>query len=173
MHFKEAAILWIFWTRHKLVSHEGEEALKEMAYVNLMRNDYFSGKVLPTLYQGLVSLSPNMPRLCAAQDCMNNAGTYGKVAHSFPSDPKLRKIWIRAAHPSHPSWIPAKGDYLCGDHFLDEDYERSPNVLRSLGLPIKHGRLKPGVTPSVFSRKRKAGRLSGAVEKRQRREVSC
>lgn len=91
--------------------------------------------------------------------------------HTFPSDPTLRKLWIRVARPSQPTWVPAKGDCLCTDHFAEEDYVRSPAVLRSLGLPVKHVFLKPGVVPSLFTRKRKQAQLSGVEEKRRREEV--
>ncbi|KAG0412518.1 hypothetical protein HPB47_010354 [Ixodes persulcatus] len=112
-----------------------------------------------------------MPRYCAAQDCSNSVCYSGRPAHKFPSEPTLRKLWIRAARPSQPTWKPAKGDCLCTEHFEDEDYKTSPKLLQSLGLPVKQAYLKPGVVPSLFTRKRKRERHSGAVEKRRRKEA--
>ncbi|CAN8026927.1 unnamed protein product [Ixodes persulcatus] len=112
-----------------------------------------------------------MPRYCAAQDCSNSVCYSGRPAHKFPSEPTLRKLWIRAARPSQPTWKPAKGDCLCTEHFEDEDYKTSPKLLQSLGLPVKQAYLKPGVVPSLFTRKRKRERHSGAVEKRRRKEI--
>ncbi|XP_040077547.1 THAP domain-containing protein 11-like [Ixodes scapularis] len=112
-----------------------------------------------------------MPRNCAAQGCSYSVWYSGRPMHTFPSDPTLRKLWIRVARPSQPTWVPAKGDCLCTDHFAEEDYVRSPAVLRSLGLPVKHVFLKPGVVPSLFTRKRKQAQLSGVEEKRRREEI--
>ncbi|KAG0443453.1 hypothetical protein HPB47_014904 [Ixodes persulcatus] len=70
-----------------------------------------------------------------------------------------------------PTWKPAKSDCLCTEHFEDEDYKTSPKLLQSLGLPVKQAYLKPGVVPSLFTRKRKRERHSGAVDKRRRMEV--
>ncbi|XP_040359858.1 peroxynitrite isomerase THAP4 isoform X2 [Ixodes scapularis] len=113
-----------------------------------------------------------MPRHCAAEDCSNSVWYSGRPVHTFPREPTLRKLWIRAARPSQPTWKPAKGACLCTEHFADEDYQRSPKLLESLGLPVKQLRLKPGVVPSLFTRKRKRERHSGAVEKRRRKESS-
>ncbi|XP_040074554.1 uncharacterized protein LOC120846750 isoform X1 [Ixodes scapularis] len=112
-----------------------------------------------------------MPRHCAAEDCSNSVWYSGRPVHTFPREPTLRKLWIRAARPSQPTWKPAKGACLCTEHFADEDYQRSPKLLESLGLPVKQLRLKPGVVPSLFTRKRKRERHSGAVEKRRRKEI--
>ncbi|CAN7992815.1 unnamed protein product, partial [Ixodes hexagonus] len=112
-----------------------------------------------------------MPRNCVAQGCSNSVWYSGRPMHTFPREPTLRKLWIRVARPSQPTWVPAKGDCLCTDHFADEDYDRSPTVLRSLGLPVKHVFLKPGAVPSLFTRKRKQKQLNGVEEKRRRKEV--
>ncbi|KAM7313498.1 peroxynitrite isomerase THAP4-like [Ixodes scapularis] len=113
-----------------------------------------------------------MPRYCAAQDCSNSLCYSGRPAHKFPSEPTLRKLWIRAARPSQPTWKPGKGDCLSTEHFEDEDYKTSPKLLQSLGLPVEQASLKPGVVPSLFTRKRKRERHSGAMEKRRRKEES-
>ncbi|CAN8017879.1 unnamed protein product, partial [Ixodes persulcatus] len=112
-----------------------------------------------------------MPWYCAAQDCSNSVCNSGRPAHKFPSEPTLRKLWIRAARPSRPTWKPAKGDCLCTEHFEDEDYKTSPKLMQSLGLPVKQAYLKPGVVPSLFTRKRKRERHSGAVKKRRHMEI--
>ncbi|KAM7312885.1 uncharacterized protein ISCGN_009789 [Ixodes scapularis] len=112
-----------------------------------------------------------MPLHCAAQDCMNCSSYNGRLVHTFPTEPTLRKLWIRAARPSQPTWLPSKSDWLCSDHFADEDYHMSPTLLRSLGLPTKRCRLKPGVVPSLFTRKRKQQQPDGNEEKRRRKEI--
>ncbi|XP_040077095.1 THAP domain-containing protein 6-like [Ixodes scapularis] len=114
-----------------------------------------------------------MPRYCAARDCSNSVCCSSRPAHKFPSEPTLRKLWIRAARPSQPTWKPTKGDCLCMEHFEDEDYKTSPKLLQSLGLPVKQAYLKPGMVPSLFTRKCKRERHSGAVEKRRRKELVC
>ncbi|KAG0426745.1 hypothetical protein HPB47_026171 [Ixodes persulcatus] len=83
----------------------------------------------------------------------------------FPADEKLHAVWTRLARPSCPTWVPAPDDRLCSDHFRDDDYKRSPRALKSFGLPTKSIRLKPGVVPSIFSKKRKANPLSEPLEK--------
>ncbi|CAN7940387.1 unnamed protein product [Ixodes pacificus] len=113
-----------------------------------------------------------MPLHCAAQDCMNCSSYNDRLVHTFPSKPTLRKLWIRAARPSQPTWLPSKSDWLCLNHFADEDYHMSPTLLQSLELPTKHCRLKPGVVPSLFTRKRKQQQLYGNEEKRRRKERS-
>lgn len=113
-----------------------------------------------------------MPRHCAAANCRNNLLKRDGPIHIFPREEELRRKWIRASHPSNPTWVPAKSDRLCGDHFLDEDYERSPKLLKSLGLPQKHLLLKPGVVPSVFVRKCKVEQWSSALKKPQQTEAS-
>lgn len=112
-----------------------------------------------------------MPRHCCAQGCHNSIVGRDTPSHTFPRDHKLRRLWIRAAQPSRPSWTPLKNDFICSEHFLDGDYVTSPAVLKSLGMPFKRQRLKPDAVPSVFSRKRKAERTSGAFEKRRRNEI--
>ncbi|KAG0411063.1 hypothetical protein HPB47_011806, partial [Ixodes persulcatus] len=92
-----------------------------------------------------------MPQHCAAQDCSNSVCYTGRPVHKFPREPTLRKLWIRAARLSQPTWKPAKGDRLCAEHFADEDYRRSPKLLESLGLPVKQARLMLGVVPSLFT----------------------
>ncbi|XP_065290876.1 peroxynitrite isomerase THAP4-like isoform X2 [Dermacentor albipictus] len=112
-----------------------------------------------------------MPRHCCAQGCYNSIVGRDSPSHTFPRDEKVRKLWIRACQPSRPAWKPLKNDFICADHFVDDDYATSPAVLKSLGMPLKGQRLKPDAVPSVFSRKRKAGRISGAFEKRRRKEL--
>ncbi|KAG0431695.1 hypothetical protein HPB47_021551 [Ixodes persulcatus] len=84
--------------------------------------------------------------------------------------PELKPELEKYQDASQPTWKPAKGDCLCTEHFEDEDYKTSPKLLQSLGLPVKQAYLKHGVVPSLFTRKRKRERHSGAVEKRRRKE---
>ncbi|CAN8030904.1 unnamed protein product [Ixodes persulcatus] len=115
-----------------------------------------------------------MPLYCSAEDCTNCKHYSGRLVHTYPSEPTLRKLWIRAARPSQPTWLPSKSDWLCRDHFADEDYRTNPTLLQSLGLPTKHARLKPGVVPSLFTRTRKTRKqqqLDVNEEKRRRKEI--
>ncbi|XP_049526473.1 uncharacterized protein LOC119457901 [Dermacentor silvarum] len=112
-----------------------------------------------------------MPRHCCARGCYNSIVGRDTPSHTFPKDEKMRKLWIRACQPSRPAWRPLTNDFVCADHFVDDDYVTSPAVLKSLGMPLKRQRLKPDAVPSVFSPKRKAERISGAFEKRRRKEI--
>ncbi|CAN7981189.1 unnamed protein product, partial [Ixodes pacificus] len=109
-----------------------------------------------------------MPRYCVAEGCGNSLSHRELPMRKFPADEKLRAVWTRLARPSFPTWVPTPDDRLCSDHFRDDDYERSPRALKSVGLPTKSIRLKPGVVPSIFSKKRKANPLSEPLEKRRK-----
>uniref|UniRef100_A0A6B0VAH2 THAP-type domain-containing protein n=1 Tax=Ixodes ricinus TaxID=34613 RepID=A0A6B0VAH2_IXORI len=112
-----------------------------------------------------------MPLYCSAEDCTNCKYYSGRLVHTYPGEPTVRKLWIRAARPSQPNWLPSKSDWLCRDHFADEDYRTNPTLLQSLGLPTKHARLKPGVVPSLFTRTRKQQQLDVNEEKRRRKKI--
>uniref|UniRef100_A0A6B0V603 THAP-type domain-containing protein n=1 Tax=Ixodes ricinus TaxID=34613 RepID=A0A6B0V603_IXORI len=109
-----------------------------------------------------------MVRHCAVEDCGNFLIRCGRPIHQFPKDEQLRALWIRLARPSFPTWLPTDSDRLCSDHFRDEDYERSPRVMESVGVPVRNVRLKPGVLPSYFSKKRKSDEHSEALDKRRK-----
>ncbi|KAG0422763.1 hypothetical protein HPB47_001426, partial [Ixodes persulcatus] len=86
--------------------------------------------------------------------------------HQFPKDEKLCALWSRLARPSFPTWVPTNIDRLCGYHFSDEDYIWNPKLMKSAGLSTKNMRLKPGVLPSVFSKKGSSDQLTRPLEKR-------
>ncbi|KAM7296956.1 zinc finger protein 84 [Ixodes scapularis] len=86
--------------------------------------------------------------------------------HKFPKDEKLCALWSRLARPSFPTWVPTNIDRLCGYHFSDEDYIWNPKLMKSAGLSTKNMRLKPGVVPSVFSKKGSSDQLTQPLEKR-------
>ncbi|XP_040358220.1 uncharacterized protein LOC8051231 isoform X13 [Ixodes scapularis] len=109
-----------------------------------------------------------MVRHCAVEDCGNFLIRCGKPIHQFPRDEQLRALWIRLARPSYPTWLPTDSDRLCSDHFRDEDYERSPRVMESLGFPVRNVQLKPGVLPTYFSKRRKSDDHSEPLHKRRR-----
>lgn len=59
---------------------------------------------------------------------------------SFPDDPKLRALWIKAMN--RKNWIPKSYSKICSAHFLDSDLNKtyfSKNVY-----------VREGVIPSVF-----------------------
>ncbi|KAG0441500.1 hypothetical protein HPB47_015927 [Ixodes persulcatus] len=76
-----------------------------------------------------------MVRHCAVEDCGNFLIRCGKPIHQFLKDEQLRALWIRLARPSFPAWLPTSSDCVCSYHFRDEDYERSPRVMESVGFP--------------------------------------
>lgn len=58
------------------------------------------------------------------------------------------------------SRAPVKTDCLYGKDFRDEDYERRPTLLRSLGLPTENVRLLPVVEQTVFFQEKKSQKSS-------------
>lgn len=54
-----------------------------------------------------------MPR-CSAAGCRNMG------SHSFPKDPKLRKLWETAT--GKDNFIASKHSRLCAEHFKPSDY---------------------------------------------------
>uniref|UniRef100_A0A6B0UZK2 THAP-type domain-containing protein n=1 Tax=Ixodes ricinus TaxID=34613 RepID=A0A6B0UZK2_IXORI len=107
-----------------------------------------------------------MPRTCAAESCFKNFSLCEMPCHKFPKDEKLSALWSRLARPSFPTWVPTNIDRLCGYHFSDEDYIWNPKLMKSAGLSTKNMRLKPGVVPSVFSKKGSSDQLTRPLEKR-------
>ncbi|XP_049266950.1 THAP domain-containing protein 5-like [Rhipicephalus sanguineus] len=115
-----------------------------------------------------------MPLRCSAIGCGKRSVRRNRPCHVFPTEPELRKMWIRAARPSQPTWVPSKHDFLCSEHFEDSDYNPSYALLLSFGLPAKRRRLKPGTIPTIFSRKETEetnGGIEAACEKRRRSEI--
>ncbi|CAN8007449.1 unnamed protein product, partial [Ixodes pacificus] len=107
-----------------------------------------------------------MPRTCAAESCFKNFSLCEMPCHKFPKDEKLCALWSRLARPSFPTWVPTNIDRLCGYHFSDEDYIWNPKLMKRAGLSTKNMRLKPGVVPSVFSKKGSSDQLTRPLEKR-------
>ncbi|KAM7292787.1 hypothetical protein ISCGN_025922 [Ixodes scapularis] len=100
------------------------------------------------------------PRFCIAENCGNDLVNSDIPIYKFPNDDKFCALWIRLAGSSFPTWVPTPAARLCADHFRVEDYERCPRVMKSLGLPAKKIRLKRGVLPCFFSKKRKTDQLT-------------
>lgn len=110
-----------------------------------------------------------MPRRCFAQGCRNKGAGRDTPSHMFPRDEKLRQLWIRAVQPSRPGWTPGKHDFVCSEHFCDDDYRTSPTLLKSLGMSLRWQRLKPDAVPSLLPRN--VERMSDAFKERRRKEI--
>lgn len=67
--------------------------------------------------------------------------------HKLPTDPHRRSLWLKAIDRD-PVEVGRKHGHVCSDHFRSEDYETNPEVRRSLGLDLKHLRLKDDVVPT-------------------------
>ncbi|XP_035430921.1 uncharacterized protein LOC118263187 isoform X1 [Spodoptera frugiperda] len=93
-----------------------------------------------------------MPR-CSAAGCRNMG------SHSFPKDPKLRKLWETAT--GKDNFIASKHSRLCAEHFKPSDYVE---VCSTTGAPPYHRCLKKTAVPSVFQHK---------SNKRLRRRIKC
>ncbi|KAG0424675.1 hypothetical protein HPB47_028106 [Ixodes persulcatus] len=90
------------------------------------------------------------------QDYGNLLIRCGKPIHPFPKDEQLRALWIRLPRPSFPTWLPTMSDRFCSDHFRDEDYERSPRVMESVGFPVSNVRL--GASAALAAKRECPGR---------------
>ncbi|KAH7970526.1 hypothetical protein HPB49_009022 [Dermacentor silvarum] len=78
-----------------------------------------------------------MPLRCCAHGCEKSTVGRDEPCDTFPAEPKLRRIWIRAARLSLSTWVSSKRDSLCSEHFEDSDYQTSPALLPSCVMSAK------------------------------------
>ncbi|XP_028157517.1 uncharacterized protein LOC114350784 [Ostrinia furnacalis] len=79
-----------------------------------------------------------MPR-CVIVGCNENG------RHTFPNDPKLKKLWEKATKIK--KFKASKNSRLCYKHFKESDYQE---ICATTGLPPLCKHLKKGVVPSIF-----------------------
>ncbi|XP_052263628.1 uncharacterized protein LOC127866837 isoform X3 [Dreissena polymorpha] len=84
-----------------------------------------------------------MPDHCSSFGCTNRRShglkEKGVTFHRFPADIETRKAWENAV--GRPQFTPSKTSVLCNEHFKEEDFDRSGNIVR----------LKKGVLPRAPS----------------------
>ena len=146
---------------------------------------------------------------CAAYNCFNNSSNKSKnqetqskkkiAFHKFPKEESIRKKWIDNLRLEN--FVSTPHSRLSQERFSSHCYQRSPELLKSLGLENERLILKEGAVPTVFNRgspkgkKQAKGRIrfkanplkpsspkksffgspkkkQGAYEKRKRRDVS-
>lgn len=113
---------------------------------------------------------------CAAFGCHNEAKNKKDLSisfHSFPKDPKLREIWVKAVKRTS---LP-KDARLCSQHFTQDCFDDGVRLTNELldGPCRFKNKLKPGSIPTIFSHKQptthpRESSIKRAA-KRQRREV--
>jgi hypothetical protein len=93
---------------------------------------------------------------CVAINCSSDStkvsASDGVHFHTFPTDPGRRREWIvkcRRGRLHSSSWVPGSKARLCSRHFTDDQYDKPPGLLKSIGLKFKPV-LKPEAVPRVF-----------------------
>ena len=114
-----------------------------------------------------------MGRNCIVAGCTNTQKK-GVSLFKFPTDDKLRKLWIMQVQRTRDKWNgPSVYSAVCSEHFTEDCFELTTIVSGKLGLKAKQ-RLKPNAVPTIFTRpgiKKATKRLSSAYEKRERSRV--
>lgn len=131
-------------------------------------NCFFTYKITAVCF---VSLFVFMPCFCAAFGCTNRSSRDSGIRfHRFPTDAALAKQWIRAMR--RKNFTHSQHTFLCSEHFTDDDYQQNVSIMRKVGIPLKHTRLKPGAVPSVFCHNQTTGKSANPT-KRKRKEVGA
>ena len=117
-----------------------------------------------------------------AYNC-HNSGKSSASLHKFPSDEKVRKIWIGKIR--RKNWTPSQHSRLCSQHFTHDCFEQDLVAMQYAGWKPKRLSLKAGAIPIIFDYEAKGKttkrassgstgktRRRGAYEKRRRTEVS-
>ena len=90
-----------------------------------------------------------MPQ-CQVIGCLVGAPSYKGdryTVHKFPDDEELKKLWLIAI--GRENFTPKKHDVICGKHFTEDDYDRSPD---DYGRVPKFPRFKKTSIPSKFTK---------------------
>uniref|UniRef100_A0A3Q2P8A9 THAP-type domain-containing protein n=1 Tax=Fundulus heteroclitus TaxID=8078 RepID=A0A3Q2P8A9_FUNHE len=84
-----------------------------------------------------------MPDFCSAYGCGNKRAlqtrSRGITFHKFPKDTTLRKKWELAVR--RDGFVATDRSMLCSEHFKDEDFDRTGQIVR----------LRLNVIPSIFN----------------------
>ena len=62
---------------------------------------------------------------CASFGCSENT-VCDATTHSFPNGPKISKLLIIFVSNTCAEWDPQKHDYICSQHFTEDDYINNP-----------------------------------------------
>lgn len=84
-------------------------------------------------------------RRCAVDGCKASEGDT-EVHHRLPPHGELRKSWLRCIGLSVSE--KRKCVYVCGRHFAADAYQRSPEVMKSMGFASRV-LLKPNAMPTL------------------------
>ncbi|XP_046383548.1 uncharacterized protein LOC124154082 isoform X2 [Ischnura elegans] len=78
---------------------------------------------------------------CSADGCFNSAQNKkpGVSFYRFPQDSERRAAWMKAVR--RKNWTPSTNSFLCSEHFLPEDMDRTS---------LSNVRLRDNAVPSVF-----------------------
>ncbi|XP_037524185.1 peroxynitrite isomerase THAP4 [Rhipicephalus sanguineus] len=106
---------------------------------------------------------------CSVIGCSNVPPMPGISFHSFPKDPRRRRLWVIAL--KRDRWEPRGSNQVCSAHFTVEDYVHDPSIALRMGMKPFSRLLKRDAVPSVFEHDRKANKLRGPFVKRRRKEV--
>lgn len=88
-----------------------------------------------------------MNRPCCVSGCKARDRRNVILCHTLPKDEGERAIWIERIGLSRSD--KRKGLRVCGRHFTPDDYLYNPEIMKQLGVDLKH-RLKPKVVPTLF-----------------------
>ena len=76
-----------------------------------------------------------MGKHCSVYGCNGNSDN-GLSMHSFPKNPKIRRLWIKFVDNTRAEWTPRVYDNVCSRHFTPDDYTDSP-IQVALGFASK------------------------------------
>ena len=93
-----------------------------------------------------------MPHHCSVPGCTSNSKSSPSLSfHSFPTDPDVRRVWIRNIRRDERKgqWTINASTRVCSLHFTDDSYHEAGRK-RERKTERKNRMLKPGASPTIF-----------------------
>ncbi|XP_037797679.1 THAP domain-containing protein 6-like [Penaeus monodon] len=89
---------------------------------------------------------------------------FPRTFHGFPSNTEKRKQWLVQMH--REDWSPTSHSKICSDHFLEDDIDRTGQIVRlkAIAVPKRFKKFPKHLQKGIKKRK--------SPKKRQSREVS-